>query len=208
MPIALVTALISAGGLILGSVIGAICSWFISKFSLHEQKRIQKENLSYQQQCKCQEKYNNANIIRLDFCNAIYQSIRYLQNEEKYQFYSSIPLYKDYHKVIASLGSEYSLKELSYIYQLYGVLEECSKMVEFYWKGGSLDNIIIRNSYKNVLEKIYGDNYLKILSKNIDDISYKELYSDSLMKEGYRKVLKSLDEICNIEDYKKGAVSD
>ena len=76
-------------------------------------------------------------------------------------------------------------------------------MVEFYWKGGSLDNIIIRNSYKNVLEKIYGDNYLKILSKNIDDISYKELYSDSLMKEGYRKVLKSLDEICNIEDYKK-----
>ena len=53
MPIALVTALISAGGLVLGSVIGAICSWFISKFSLHEQKRLQKENLNYQQQCKC-----------------------------------------------------------------------------------------------------------------------------------------------------------
>lgn len=199
MPIALVTALISAGGLILGSVIGAICSWFISKFSLNEQKRIQKENLTYQQQCKCQEKYINASIIRLDFCNAIYQSIRYLQKEEKYSFYSSIPIYKEYHKIVASLCDEYSLKELSYIYQLYGVLEECSKIVEFYWKSGSSDNIALRNSYRNVLEKIYGDNYLKVLSKNIDDISYKELYSDSLMKDGYRYILKSLDEICEIE---------
>ena len=43
LPIALVTALISAGGLILGSVIGAICSWFINKFSLHEQTRLQKD---------------------------------------------------------------------------------------------------------------------------------------------------------------------
>lgn len=199
MPIALVTALISSGGLILGSVIGAICSWLISKFSLNEQKRIQEENLTYQQQCKSQEKHINANIIRLDFCNAIYQSIRYLQTEEKYSFYSSIPIYKDYHKIVASLCEEYSLKELSYIYQLYGVLEECSKMVEFYLKSSSLDKIGVRNSYKNVLEKIYGDNYLKILSKNIDDISYKELYNDCLMKEGYRNILKSLDEICNIE---------
>lgn len=199
MPIALITALISAGGLILGSVIGAICSWFISKFSLNEQKRIQKENLIYQQQCKCQEKYTNANIIRLDFCNAIYQSIRYLQKEEKYRFYSSIPIYKDYHKIVASLCDEYSLKELSYIYQLYGVLEESSKMIEFYWRSDSSDNIELRNSYKNVLKKIYGDNYLKALSKNIDDISYKELYSDCLMKDGYRYILESLDEICNIE---------
>ena len=199
MPIALITALISAGGLILGSVIGAICSWFISKFSLNEQKRIQKENLIYQQQCKCQEKYTNANIIRLDFCNAIYQSIRYLQKEEKYRFYSSIPIYKDYHKIVASLCDEYSFKELSYIYQLYGVLEESSKMIEFYWRSDSSDNIELRNSYKNVLKKIYGDNYLKALSKNIDDISYKELYSDCLMKDGYRYILESLDEICNIE---------
>ena len=199
MPIALITALISAGGLILGSVIGAICSWFISKFSLNEQKRIQKENLIYQQQCKCQEKYTNANIIRLDFCNAIYQSIRYLQKEEKYRFYSSIPIYKDYHKIVASLCDEYSLKELSYIYQLYGVLEESSKMIEFYWRSDSSDNIELRNSYKNVLKKIYGDNYLKALSKSIDDISYKELYSDCLMKDGYRYILESLDEICNIE---------
>ncbi|MBX9136121.1 hypothetical protein HCG75_01550 [Clostridium sp. K12(2020)] len=202
MPIALVTALISAGGLVLGSAIGAICSWFISKFSLHEQKRLQKENLNYQQQCKCEEKYVNANIIRLDFWNAIYQSIRYLQKEDNYSFYNCIPIYKEYHKIVASLCGEYSLKELSYIYQLYGILEECSKMVEFYWRNGSVDIITVRNAYKNVLEKIYGSNYLKVLSKNIDYIGYKDLCNDSLMKEGYRNVLKSLDEICNSEHEK------
>ena len=56
MPIALVTALISAGGLVLGSVIGAICSWFISKFSLNEQKIIQKEK---EKMCMDTEKNND-----------------------------------------------------------------------------------------------------------------------------------------------------
>ena len=54
-------------------------------------------------------------------------------------------------------------------------LEECSKMVEFYWRNGSVDIITVRNAYKNVLEKIYGSNYLKVLSKNIDYIGYKDL---------------------------------
>ena len=124
-------------------------------------------------------------------------SIKNLMNEEMYSYEYKANESNDYFFIIKN--HDYSLKELSYIYQLYGVLEECSKMVEFYWKSGSPDNIAVRNSYKNVLEKIYGDNYLKILSKNIDDISYKELYSDCLMKEGYRNILKSLDEICNIE---------
>ena len=123
MPIALVTALISAGGLVLGSVIGAICSIFINKVSLHEQVRIQRENLNYQENCNAKEKYINANIIRLDFCNAIYQSVRVLQNMDNYEVSYSIPMYKDYHKIIATLCDEYSLKELSYIYQFYGILE-------------------------------------------------------------------------------------
>ena len=127
LPIALVTALISAGGLVLGSVIGAICSIFINKVSLHEQVRIQRENLNYQENCNAKEKYINANIIRLDFCNAIYQSVRVLQNMDNYEVSYSIPMYKDYHKIIATLCDEYSLKELSYIYQFYGILEINSK---------------------------------------------------------------------------------
>ena len=39
--------------------------------------------------------------------------------------------------------------------------------------------------------------YLKILSNDIDNISYQELYSDPLMKKGYREVLRVLDEVCN-----------
>lgn len=199
MPVALVTALISAGGLVLGSVIGGICSWFISKFSMNEQIRIQKENLNYQEKCKIQEKYTNANIIRLDFCNAIYQSIRYLrENEENKIFYNLIPVYKDYHRIIASLCDEYSLKELSYIYQFYCVLEKSSIIADKGYNEGLYNSIHIRNAYKGILEKIYGVNYLKVLSKDIDNISYEEIYSDPLMKDGYRNILKSLDEICNI----------
>ena len=68
---ALITALISSGGLVLGSVIGAVCSFFVNKVSMHEQMKLQHENLMYQESCNAKEKYTNANIIRLDFCNAI-----------------------------------------------------------------------------------------------------------------------------------------
>ncbi|WP_195999377.1 hypothetical protein [Clostridium sp. 1001271B_151109_B4] len=198
LPIALVTALISAGGLVLGSVIGAICSIFINKVSLHEQVKIQRENLNYQENCSAREKYINANIIRLDFCNAIYQSVRSLQKMDSYEVSYSIPMYKDYHKIIASLCGEYSLKELSYIYQFYGVLEMNSKKIESLNSKDLNDRIIVQNSFKNILIKLYGENYIKLLSKNIDCLSFNELYSDSLMKKGYRDILKSLDVICNM----------
>ena len=164
LPIALVTALISAGGLVLGSVIGAICSIFINKVSLHEQVRIQRENLNYQENCNAKEKYINANIIRLDFCNAIYQSVRVLQNMDNYEVSYSIPMYKDYHKIIATLCDEYSLKELSYIYQFYGILEINSKKIEGSNSKDLNDRIVIQNSFKNILIKLYGENYIKLLS--------------------------------------------
>ena len=45
MSMALITALISAGGLVLGSVIGAVCSFFVNKVSMHEQMKLQHENI-------------------------------------------------------------------------------------------------------------------------------------------------------------------
>lgn len=198
LPVALVTALISAGGLVLGSVIGAICSIFINKVSLHEQIKIQRENLKYQENCNAKEKYINANIIRLDFCNAIYQSVRSLQNINSYEVSYSIPMYKNYHRIIAHLCGEYSLKELSYIYQFYGVLEMNSKIIESSNGKNLNDRIIIQNSFKNILIKLYGENYIQLLSKDIDSLSFNDLYSDCIMKKGYRDILKSLDEICNM----------
>ena len=161
MSMALITALISAGGLVLGSVIGAVCSFFVNKVSMHEQMKLQHENLMYQESCNAKEKYTNANIIRLDFCNAIYQSIRAIQSDDINFVTHSIPIYKEYHKIIASLGDEYSLKQLSYI-----------------------------------LIKVYGENYIKLLSKDINYVTFEELYCDKNMKSGYRNIFKSLDMIC------------
>ena len=61
LPIALVTALISAGGLILGSVIGAICSWFISKFSLHRYIHTAEESYAHIQDTQA---YRNSSVPR------------------------------------------------------------------------------------------------------------------------------------------------
>lgn len=192
MSIPLISAFISAAGLLLGSIIGAWCSWYINKLSLKEQIKLKDQDFYYQEKYKLKEKYINVSIIRLDFCTAIYQSIRYLQNTENLLDYYIIPNYSDYHKVVASLSEEYSLKELSYIYQFYAILDNAHNSISKINRSNE-SYIYIRSIFLSILKKIYGNNYLKILNKNIDDISFEELYSDPLMKKGYRDLLKSLD---------------
>lgn len=192
MSIPLISAFISAAGLLLGSIIGACCSWYINKLSLKEQIKLKDQDFCYQEKYKLQEKHINISIIRLDFCTAIYQSIRYLQNTENLLDYYVIPNYKDYHKIVASLSEDYSLKELSYIYQFYAILDNAHNSISKINKN-SENYIYIRSIFLSILKKIYGNNYLKILSKNIDNTSFEELYNDPLMKEGYRSLLKSLD---------------
>lgn len=196
MSMALITALISAGGLVLGSVIGAVCSFFVNKVSMHEQMKLQHENLMYQESCNAKEKYTNANIIRLDFCNAIYQSIRAIKSDDINFVTHSIPIYKEYHKIIASLGDEYSLKQLSYIYQFYNVLEINSKIIENTKYNDFNEKMKVQNAFKNILIKVYGENYIKLLSKDINYVTFEELYCDKNMKSGYRNIFKSLDMIC------------
>ena len=70
MSMALITALISSGGLVLGSVIGAVCSFFVNKVSMHEQMKLQHENLMYQESCNAKEKYTNAKIFVMQFIKA------------------------------------------------------------------------------------------------------------------------------------------
>lgn len=196
---ALVTAFISAGGLILGSVIGALCSVFVNRVSLKEQLRIQQENLEFQEKYRVREKFTNANIIRLDLCTTIYQSIRCLQHYDDLSYFYSMPICRDYNKIVASLCDEYSLRELSYIYQLYGIIDKIyynicdARSLE---KNNFNELIDLRNLLKSVLKRIYGDNLNKVLSIDIDNISYEELYEDNLMEEGYRNIFKSLDELC------------
>ena len=87
MSTAIITSIISATSIILGSLVGALCSFLINK-NINE-KRIKEDykiievNRKYDKICKEKELCNNANIIRLDIITAIFQSIRSLQNKDK-----------------------------------------------------------------------------------------------------------------------------
>ena len=54
----------------------------------------------------------------------------------------------------------------------------------------------VQNAFKNILIKVYGENYIKLLSKDINYVTFEELYCDKNMKSGYRNIFKSLDMIC------------
>ena len=196
----LITAFISSGGLILGSVIGGLISWFITKNttqkSINQQSLIQRENIRVQEKDKEKERYINANVVRLDISTAIYQCIRSLQTTDKMVYMYAMPIYKEYHKVVASLGDRFSLNQLSHIYQIYGLMEKINRDISCLDEKNSNTIYIIRSRLWDLIKMVYGDNYITVLKKEIDNISYEELYNDPLMKNEYRKILKSLDYIC------------
>ncbi|SUY48414.1 putative lipoprotein [Clostridium putrefaciens] len=211
IPDHLVGTVISALAIILGTLIGAFCSWVISskntKKSIEEQYRIMKENIKYEEIYKKQKLCENANMIRLDICTTIFQSIRFLRdNKGCIERQYPIPINKDYSCVVSSLSDKYSLKELSYIYQLYGIIEKlnfdilnCSTCED------SCNFNKICEGYKSVLVKLYGEDFKSILKVDIEKISYEELYNNKHIKEGYKKVLKRLDHLCFVENLNKSS---
>ena len=143
MPIAIVTTIISAISIIAGSLIGALFSWIISK-KMHNQKiqeeyKLIQENRRYEDSYRAKEVCNNANVIRLDIANALYQSIRSLQNtDEKKKYLYLLPINQNYSQAVASLSDKYNLKELSYLYQLYGIIEKVNRDI-YDWTIGDND---------------------------------------------------------------------
>ncbi|MCD3328070.1 hypothetical protein G8V02_14520, partial [Clostridium botulinum D/C] len=51
-----------------------------------------------------------------------------------------------------------------------------------------------------LLKKIYGENYINIQKIDIDKITYKELYDNNIIKEGYKRVFGKLEQISNVEE--------
>lgn len=199
-----ITTLISASAIVTGSLIGAIFSYYISKKttskSIKEQYRIQEANREYEEKYKIKEKCTYANVVRLDICTAIFQSIRTLQNKEEISYLYILPISTEYQKAVASLSDKYSLKELSYIYQLYGIIEKVNKDI-YNWNYNDLEgDKIIKRGFLDILKKIYSDNYKKILNTDIDKLSYEDLYNNDLIKEGYKEVLMILDNLCYTEN--------
>lgn len=205
MRIQILTTAISAASIIIGSLIGAFCSYKINKKMYQKQMEDQNEiflkNRRYEDLHRTKKVCENANIIRLDIANSIFQGIRIIQNdnEPKKGLYL-LPICKDYHSAISILSHLYNLKELSDLYQLYAIIEKVNK--DLY--NLNLDD---DNSYKyikiglvNILYKIYGKNYEKILLLDPDKVSYQDLYKNGYIKNNYFRLLEKLDFCCDINN--------
>lgn len=207
IPENLVNPVVSATAIIAGSLIGGICSWITTSYATRKnievENKIVEENRKYDTQSKTGEICGNINIIQLDICNAIFQSIRtlkYCENKEVVKY--PIPINREYSKVIASLTCRFNLREMSYIYQLYGIIEVLNKHIKEYNSNAECAKLIKKNC-ELFLKKLYGDNYLKVLDMDIEKITYRELFQNNLIKDGYKNVLDKLDKNSCIEKYKQ-----
>lgn len=207
MPDSIWPTLISGGAIVLGSLVGAVLSGYIAtkttRKNIDNQYKLQEANLMYQEKYKIKEFCTHANVVRLDICTAIFQSIRAIQNNNKVTYLFIIPISKDYHKAVASLSDKYTLKELSYIYQLYGIIEKVNHDI-YNWKYSSKEGYeYILLGFNDILVKVFGENAEKLVNLNIDELSYEDLYKNELIKIGYYEVLKKLDELSLEENIKK-----
>lgn len=197
------TSLISAFSVLIGSLIGSYFSWIIAKRtnceSIKEQYRILEENRKYDLYHRGKDVALSANIIRLDIANAISQSIRFCKyyDKNKKVYCYVIPFTKDYSSYVAALADKYTIKELSYIYQLYGVIDRLNYISLAYER---YDDFLIIEAYTSILKKLYGEDYVNITKLSDKDLSYEDLYNNRFMKKGYKEVLRKLNNICTIEE--------
>lgn len=194
-----ITPIISATAVIMGSLIGATCTWITTNHStvktIEVENKIVEDSRKHKETEKNLKLCENINIIRLDICNSIFQSIRTLNHFDSRDFTNRypIPINKDYSRVVSSLTGKFNLKELSYIYQLYGILETVNKHINELKFDDKEGYDLVRLDCELLLSKIYGTNYKDILQLDIDKISYKELYNNDFIKIGYKNVLSKLD---------------
>ncbi|MCY6369113.1 hypothetical protein [Clostridium ganghwense] len=192
-----ISTIFSTAAIITGSLVGGLCSWIITKHST-------KDNRRYDYNEKINKICENINIIRLDICNAIFQSIRtlkYFNNENSVNKYP-IPINKDYSKVVASLTNKFELKEMSYIYQLYGIIETLNTHIKDLHYDDKQGCELIKQDCELFLKKLYGENFIKIIEIDIEETTYQELYDNELIKIDYREVLKKLDKNTCTKGYK------
>lgn len=202
IPQGILTTVISTSAILVSALIGGVCSWFVTKNATC--KQIQQQ-IKFMEDTKKREEYTKeikickyANIIRLDICTALFQSIRALKfnGDECDKF--PIPIDREFSKAVVSLTEKFDLKEISYIYQLYGIIEKLNddiRKLDYYDKETYK---VIKQDYIILLKKLYGLNSDKVLNMDIDKVTFEELYDNSFIKVGYRNVLKKLEDICNL----------
>ncbi len=200
IPDKLITPLISSISIIIGTILGGIFSWFINKNStcksIETQSKIEKARREYQEQNRVLKLIEYATIIRLDICTTLFQSLRMLKEfhyKNKISIYP-IPMNLNYAEAISALEETFSLKEMSYIYQLYGIIEKLNNDTKAYDYEKKHHNLI-KEDYEMFIKKLYGHNFLKALEFDINKVSYEDLYNNEIIKPGYRNVLTKLDSI-------------
>jgi len=200
-----IMTIITATAIITSSILGAMCSFIVTKKSLCKneeiQNRIAEESRKFQNDKDYKNYKENAVIIRLDICTVLFQSIRTLRvsancREKLY----TIPMNHDYSRTVASLQKDFKLRELSYIYQLYGTIEKLNYDIKNLKYFNEEDHKHIIMDYEILLQSVYGDNYKEILKLNVDKISYEELWNNEYIKLGFKNVLDKLNKVCDAEE--------
>ena len=165
------------------------CSDYVD--GLNEDVRYVREKINYDVSKRLIEISENANIIRLDIATSIFESIRSIKRGDiEMEYIAYFPVYLDYSKAISSLYNAFSLKEISYIYQLYSRIDKLNYDIKNHNTKDIKKDIIL------ILNKIYGDNYMKILMVDPDKVSFRELYQNNYIISEYKEILLKLDEIC------------
>jgi hypothetical protein len=200
----LIPSAISAVSILMGAIVGGFCSWIVNKKILSRNEKIQiriaEENRRCEEKNRLKKICENASIVRLDICTTLYQSIRSIKNiNEESPIIYPIAISSNFSCSVASLEDHFGLRELSYIYQLYGIIEKINHDIKNNPLGDKDSCRIIGRDYELFLQKIYGENYKEILKLDVDCVTYKELYDNKLIKSGYKRVLQRLDDICIME---------
>ena len=195
--------IISATAIITGSILGGLCSWIITKKSLGKNEEIQnkiaEKTIKFQKDKEAEIVKENATIIRLDICTVLFQSVKTLRNSDNYkEKLYTIPMNHDYSRAVASLQKNFELRELSYLYQLYGIIEKLNYDIRNLKYFNDDDYKLIIKDYEILLQSLFGDNYKEVLKLNIETISYEELWNNDYVKLGYKNVLDKLNRICDL----------
>lgn len=202
IPDNLITPMITSFAIITGTILGGIFSWLINKNStfkaIETQSKIERDKKEYEEQKKAFKLCEYATIIRLDICTALFQSLRMLiefDGNNKIIIYP-IPMNTNYAEAIVALQEILNLKEMSYIYQLYGIIEKLNNDTKGY-KYDEDHLSLIKNDHEMYIKKIFGNNFSKALNFDVDNVTYENLYYNDIIKEGYKNVLIKLDSIAN-----------
>lgn len=202
IPDKFINPIISSVSIIAGAILGGIFSWLINKHStckaIETQNKLEKDRREYQEQNNVLKLNEYVTIIRLDICTALFQSLRMLKefnNKNKINIYP-IPMNLNYAEAIAALKKTLNLKEMSYIYQLYGIIEKLNNDIKVY-NYDETYNTLLKADYEMFIRKLYGSNFSKALDFDVDKVSFENLYDNDIIKSGYKEVLIKLESFIN-----------